>query len=72
MKMHHLILLDLGAEKINAVQAGEVFDLMSGVETAGTTHCQELAQNKYYIKAVESWVDAKKAQRQRFIESKST
>ena len=69
--MHHLILLDLGEGKINAEQAGDSYDLVSEVETAGTTHCQELAQNEHYKKAVTEWVKAKQAQRQRFIESKS-
>ncbi len=69
--MHHFILLDLGSEKINAIRAGEIFDLMSGVETAGTTHSIELATNKYYKEAVSAWVEAKQAQRQRFIDSKS-
>ena len=71
LKMHHFILLDLGHGKINAIQAGNVYDLMSGIETAGTTHSQELARNKYYKKAVEEWVKAKQAHRQRIIESKS-
>ena len=71
LKMHHLILLDLGGEKINAEQAGDIADLMDGIETAGTTHSQELARNKFYKKAVAEWVKAKQAQRQRFTESKS-
>ena len=69
--MHHLILLDLGSEKIKAEQAGESYDLISGIETDGTTHCQDLAQNEYYKKAVIAWVEAKKAHRQRIAESKS-
>ena len=71
LKMHHFILIALGKEKINAIQAGDAYDLMSGIEIAGTTHCQDLAQNEYYIKAVEAWVEAKKIHRQRIIESKS-
>lgn len=71
LKMHHLILLALGGEKINAEQAGGVYDLMSEIETAGTTHCSELAKNEYYSKAVAAWVVAKKAHRQRIVESKS-
>ena len=69
--MHYYILIDLGKEKINAVQAGLVYDLMSGVETAGTTHCQGLANNDYYKRAVQAWVQAKKIHRQRLIESKT-
>ena len=71
LKMHHLILLDLGHEKINAEEAGDAYDLMDGIETSGTTHCQELAKNEHYIKAVEAWVKAKKIQRERFAKSKS-
>ena len=71
LKVHHLILLDLGSGKINAEQAGDAYDLLSGIETAGTTHCQELARDEYYKKAVEEWVKAKQAHRQRIIKSKS-
>jgi len=69
--MHHLILLDLGSGEINADQAGDAYDLMDGIETAGTTHDPALAKNEYYISAIEAWVDAKKIQRQRIAESKS-
>ena len=71
LKMHHLILLDLGGEKINAEQAGDIADLMDGIETDGTTHDIKLAQNEHYKKAVAEWVKAKQAQRQRFMESKT-
>ena len=71
LKMHYFILIDIGKERINAEQAGDIADLMDGLETAGTTHCQELAKNEHYIKAVEAWVEAKKIHRQRIIESKS-
>ena len=67
LKMIHLLLLDL----VSAEEFGIVWNLMDNLETAGTTHCQELAKNKYYIKAVESWVEAKKIQRERFAKSKS-
>ena len=71
LKMHYLILVALGKEKINAEQAGDIADLMDGIATDGTTHSQKLAQNEYYKKAVAEWVKAKQAQRQRFTESKS-
>jgi len=71
LKMHHLILLDLGEGKINAEQAGDAYDLMDAIATDGTTHCQELAQNEYYKTAVKAWVSAKQAHRQRIVESKS-
>ena len=67
LKMIHLLLLDL----LPAEQFGVAWDLMDKIETDGTTHCRELARNEYYIKAVEAWVSAKQAQRQRFMKSKS-
>jgi hypothetical protein len=67
LKMIHLLLLDL----LPAEQFGITWDLIDEIETNGTTHCQELAQNEYYKKAVAEWVKAKQAQRQRFTESKS-
>ena len=67
LKMIHLLLLDL----VSAEEFGITWNLMDNLETAGTTHNQDLARNKYYIKAVESWVGAKKIQRERFAKSKS-
>lgn len=71
LKIHYYILLDLGKGMINAEQAGDAYDLLSGIETAGTTHNQELASNKYYQEAVMAWVAAKEIHRQRIIKSKS-
>jgi len=67
LKMIHLLLLDL----LPPEEFGITWDLIDEMETAGTTHSQELAQNEYYKKAVASWVEAKKAHRQRFAESKT-
>ena len=67
LKMIHLLLLDL----VSSEEFGTVWDLMDGLETAGTTHCQELAENKYYKKAVAEWVKAIEVQRQAFAKSKS-
>ena len=67
LKMIHLLLLDL----VSSEEFGIVWNLMDNLETAGTTHCRDLAKNKYYIKAVESWVEARKIQRERFAKSKS-
>jgi len=69
--MIHNLLLDGGAGKINAEQFGTTWNLMDEMDTAGTTHSPELAQDEYYKVAVAAWVEAKKAERQRFIESKS-
>lgn len=71
-KMMYTILIDSAHGKITTEEWGRVYDLISEVETAGTTHCQELAQNKYYIKAVAEWVKHKKTRRQQFAKSKST
>lgn len=71
LKLHHLILLDLGAGKIAAEQAGDAYDLISEITIAGTTHSPELAQNGYYKRAVLAWVKAKAAHRQRIVTSKS-
>lgn len=71
LNMIHQLLLDGGAGKITAEQFGTTWDLMDEMETAGTTHSEELAQDGYYKKAVEAWVDAKKIHRQRIAESKS-
>ena len=65
--MIHLLLLDL----VTTEQFGVVWDLIDKMDTAGTTHCLDLANNEYYKKAVAEWVKAKQAQRQRFIDSKS-
>ena len=65
--MIHLLLLDLLPTEKFAI----TWDLMDEIETAGTTHSRELAQDEYYKAAVAAWVDAKKAERQRFAESKS-
>lgn len=67
----YYILVDSGLGKITTEQWGRVYDLISEVEIAGTTHCQELARNKYYIKAVGEWVKYKEIRRQSFAKSKS-
>ena len=67
MKMIHLLLLDL----VPAGEFGIVWDLMDHLGAAGTTHCRKLAENEYYIKAVDAWTEAKEIQRQRFMKSKS-
>ena len=64
--IHHLLLDQVSTERF-----GITWDLMDEMDTAGTTHSPELAQDEYYKKAVAAWVDAKKIHRQRIIESKS-
>jgi len=64
--IHHLLL-----DQVSTEQFGITWDLMDEMETAGTTHSPDLAQDEYYKKAVIAWVEAKKIQRQRIAESKS-
>lgn len=71
LNMIHQLLLDGGAGKITTEGFGTTWGLMDEMDTAGTTHNQDLAQNEYYKKAVAAWVEAKKIQRQRIAESKS-
>ena len=66
LKMIHLLLLD----QVSTERFGIIWDLMDEMDTAGTTHSPELAQDEYYKKAVAAWVDAKKAERKRFTDSK--
>ncbi len=68
LKMIHLLLLN----QVSSEEFAIVWNLMDGLETAGTTHCQELAQNKYYKRAVVEWVKAKEAHRKRIVEDKSS
>ena len=67
LKMIHLLLLDL----LPAEQFRITWDLIDEMETAGTTHNQDLVQDEYYKKAVAAWVEAKKIQRRRIVDSKS-
>ena len=54
-RMNHFILMALGQEEINAMEAGRIFDLISDVETAGTTHSQALIKEPFYLQAVQDW-----------------
>lgn len=54
-KMHHYILMALGKGEINAGRAGDIFDLISFVETSGSTHNPELANEPMYKQAVKDW-----------------
>ena len=61
--MIDLLLHDL----LPAEQFGVVWNLMDEMETNGTTHNEELANNKYYIKATSAWVATKKAHRNQLM-----
>lgn len=70
MRMHYYILIDLGKEVINWMQAGYAYDLISRMTVAGTTHDLELAANEYYQKAVADWINAHEIKRQRIIKGR--
>ncbi len=55
LKMHGYILDALGHGKINAERAGDIYDLISFVETSGSTHNPELASEPFYVQAVRAW-----------------
>jgi hypothetical protein len=61
-KMGLSILRDLGAEKINAEQSGDVDDLMRDLSGSGTTCNLDLARNEYYLRAVQAWKEFKRGQ----------
>jgi len=54
-RMNHLILMALGREKIDSIEASRIFDLISDVETAGTTHSREVVKEPFYLQAIEDW-----------------
>ncbi len=54
-RMNHFILMALGREEIDSIEASRIFDLMSKVETAGTTHSQELIKEPFYLQAIKDW-----------------
>lgn len=64
-KMNHYILIALGKEEINAEEAGRIFDLISEVETSGSTHNSELVKEPIYIQAVEDWGKVRKRRREK-------
>jgi hypothetical protein len=53
--MNYLILLALGREEFDAIEAGRIFDLISEVETAGTTHSLEVIKEPFYLQAIKDW-----------------
>jgi len=55
LKMHGFILVALIGGKINAERAGDIYDLISFVETSGSTHNEALAKEPMYIQAVNAW-----------------
>jgi len=54
-KIQYYILLALGREEIDAIEASRLFDLISEVETSGSTHNSELVREPFYLQAVKDW-----------------
>ena len=55
LKIHLYILMALGQGEIDAERAGDIYDLISFVETSGSTHNEALAKEPMYIQAVNAW-----------------
>lgn len=60
-RMQYYLLIDLGKEVINAEKAGYVFDLMvwakrnQQLSSSGVTTDIDLAQNSYYLRALDDY-----------------
>lgn len=54
-RMNHFILMALANEKIDSIEASRIFDLISEVETAGTTHSRDLVKEPFYLQALKDW-----------------
>ncbi|MCK4759012.1 MAG: hypothetical protein KAT69_03140, partial [Candidatus Aminicenantes bacterium] len=54
-RISYYILMALGREEIDAFEAGRLFDLISEVETAGTTHSLEIIKEPFYLQAIQDW-----------------
>lgn len=65
-RIHLSILMALGKGKINAEESGRIFDLISFVETSGSTHNEELAKESFYIQAVKDWGKVKERRRMKY------
>ncbi len=70
--MNHFILMALGREEIGAMEAGKIFDLISDVETAGTTHSQALIKEPFYLQAVKDWQSIPEKRAQAHLASQQT
>lgn len=54
-RMMHSILMAGAKGEIDTFEFGRIFDLISDVETAGTTHSQDLVKEPFYLQAVNDW-----------------
>ena len=61
-KMMHYNLMACGKTE----EFGRIFDLISFVETSGSTHNDELATEPFYIQAVKDWGKVKERRRMKY------
>lgn len=54
-RMMHYALMAGARGEIDSFEFGRIFDLISDVETAGTTHSLELVKEPFYLQAVKDW-----------------
>ena len=54
-RMMHNILMAGGKGEIDAEEFGRLYDLISEIETSGSTHNSELAKEPFYLQAVKDW-----------------
>ena len=66
LKMHLYILMAMGYGEINAERAGDLYDLISFVETSGSTHNPELASEPMYKQAVKAWRKVRERRRKKY------
>lgn len=60
-KMMHYNLMACGKPE----EFGRIFDLISEVETSGSTHNSELAKEPIYLRAVKDWKRVRKRRREK-------
>jgi len=65
-KIQYYILMALGREEIDAEEAGRIFDLLSEVETSGSTHNSELVREPFYLQAVKDWQKVRERRRKKY------
>ena len=54
-RMMHYALMAGARGEIDSFEFGRIYDLISDVETAGTTHSRELIKESFYLQAVQDW-----------------
>lgn len=54
-RMMQSILMAGGKGEIDVEEFGRLYDLISEIETSGSTHNSELAKEPFYLQAVKDW-----------------